>query len=57
MGGVTFNNGVKVVPAVIASQPDQDGVVQLFAPEADGNDVKQFQGKKSDSGEAEYERA
>jgi hypothetical protein len=57
MAGVTFNNGVQVVPAVIASDPDKDGYVYVFAPEGDSNAVKRFTAKKSSSGQSDYEQA
>jgi hypothetical protein len=52
----TFNNGEKVVPCVVVSEPDAEGVVQVFAAEGSGDAVKVFNAKAGGEG-SDYERA
>lgn len=52
----TFDNGYKVVPCVVASEPDDNGVVTVFAAEDDGDDVKAFPAVPGEGG-ADFQRA
>ncbi len=52
----TFNNGEKVVPALVASEPDEEGVVTVFAAEGDSSAVKAFAAKKNPDGDPDYVR-
>lgn len=56
--GKKFNNGEQIVPCVVASEPDDDGVCTVFAAEGDSSDVKAFPARKAgDDNEADYVRA